>query len=292
MGDLRATAGPLPAGPVKLSRLLARPPVLTGAGGDVWHFLCLRSEELNPDHPLARSVARLLREGGRPRRMSLAPRVRLFDLGGDGPDPGLVLCLPGRGGGGHAARATWVAWGLPRPSVNLSLGPILARLSPRILEAGSDTEREDEILKAFSGMEINTDVRVEQVLTPLSYRIYPETPIGEIQNLMLRREVSAVPVVGASHELLGVVTIGDVLPHILPGREPGSSDADPPLARHIMTRSVLCVSEDESLLVASRSMIARGVSRLPVVRDGELIGFLDRGTVMRAFAEAIATSPV
>ena len=34
-------------------------------------------------------------------------------------------------------------------------------------------------------------------------------------------------------------------------------------------------------------MIGRGVSMLPVVRDGEIIGFLTRGTVMRAFAEAI-----
>lgn len=292
MGDLRAAARPLPAGPVKLSRLLARPPVLTSTGGDVWHFLCRHSGKLHPGHPLALSVARLLREGGRPRRLSLTPGVRLFDLGGDGPDPGLVLCLPGRGDGGRAARATWVAWGLPRPSVNLSLGPVVAGLSPRILDAESDTELHVEILKAFSDIEINADMRVEQVLTPLSYRIYPETPISEIQNLMLRRDLSAVPVVGASHELLGVVTIGDVLPHILPGREPGRSGAEPTLARHIMTRSVLCVSEDEPLLAASRSMIARGVSRLPVVRDGELIGFLDRGTVMRAFADAIAASPV
>jgi len=36
-------------------------------------------------------------------------------------------------------------------------------------------------------------------------------------------------------------------------------------------------------------MIARGVPMLPVVRDGELIGFLERLPVMRAFAEAIVT---
>ena len=277
---------------MKLRQLLARPPVLTGAGTDVWHFLCHGSGGLNESHPLALSVARLLREGGLPRRGSLAPGVDLFDLGGDVAGPGVVLCLAGDGKAGRPARATWVTWGLARPSVNLFLGPLLGRLSPAILEVESDTELETAILKAFSDIKIKMDVRVEQVLTPLSYRIYPETPIAEIQNLMLRRGVSAVPVVGTSHELLGVVTVGGVLPHILPGRESGKSVAgDVPVARQIMTRSVLCVSEDESLLVASRSMIARGVPRLPVVRDGELIGFLDRSTVMRAFAESIVTSP-
>jgi CBS domain-containing protein len=227
-----------------------------------------------------------------PRRGSVAPGVDLLDLGGDEAQPGVILCLAEESMSGRLARATWVTWGLARPSVNLFLGPLLGRVSPAILESESDTELEAAILKAFSDIKIKTNVRVEQVLTPLSYRIYPETPITEIQNLMLRRGVSAVPVVGSSHELLGVVTAGDVLPHILPGRESGNSAGrDVPVARQIMTRSVLCVSDDESLLVASRSMIARGVPRLPVVRDGELIGFLERGTVMRAFAESIVTSP-
>lgn len=276
---------------MKLRKLLARPPVLTGTGTDVWHFLCRGAGDLGTGHPLSLRVARLLRDGGLPRRGSVAPGVDLFDLGGDGVEPGIILCLPGEGMGRRQVRGTWVAWGLARPSVNLFLGPVLGRLSLAILDAESDTELEVKIDKTFSDNKIKTDVKIEHVLTSLGYRIYPETPIAEIQNLMLRREVSAVPVVGASHELLGVVTAGDVLPHILPGREPGNSaGTDTPVARQIMTRSVLCVSEDESLLVASRSMITRGVSRLPVVRDGELIGFLERGTVMRAFAETIVTT--
>lgn len=277
---------------MKLRRLLARPPVLTGAGTDVWDFLSRGPAELDASHPLALSVARLRDRGGRPRLGSVAPGVDLADLNGDAAEPGVVLCLAGEGAAGRPAGATWVVWGLARPAVNLFLGPLLGRLSSAILAAQPDTELEATIVKVFSDNKIKTNVKVEQVLTPLKYRIYPETPITEIQTLMLRRGVSAVPVVGEDHELLGVVGIGDVLPRTLPGRESGDSAGRAlPVAREIMTRSVLCVSEDESLLAASRSMIARGVSRLPVVRNGELIGFLERGTVMRAFAEAIAPSP-
>jgi CBS domain-containing protein len=59
------------------------------------------------------------------------------------------------------------------------------------------------------------------------------------------------------------------------------------MARDVMTRSVLCVSEEQTLLEASRAMLGRDVGQLPVVREGELIGFLDRMTIMRAFAETI-----
>ena len=277
---------------MKLVELLADPPVLTGAGDDVWDFLCRDSTGLRAGHPLVLSVARLRDRGRAPRRGSVAPGVDLVDLARGEERPGVILCLPERGTEARPVRATWVAWGLTRPSVNLLLGPLLGRLTSTILAASHEVKLELSIHKAFSDITIKRNMKVEQVLTPLSYRIYPETPMAEIQNLMLRREVSAVPVVGASHELLGVVTAGDLLPHLLPGRESGeSAERGVPVARQIMTRSVLCVSEDESLEVASRSMSARGVARLPVVRDGELIGFLERGSVMRAFAESIGTSP-
>ena len=275
---------------MKLRRLLTRPSVLTGAGNDVWHFLCGGAAGLRASHPLSLAVARLLAQEGTPRRGSVAPGADILDLGADASEPGMILCPAEEAAARTTAPATWVVWGLTRPSVNLSLGPVLGRLSSEILTEKSDVTLESTILNVFSNNSIVTDVKVEQVMTPLGYRVYPETPITEIQNLMLRRGVSAVPVVGASHELLGIVTIGGVLPHVLPGRDPGSpAERDVPLARQIMTRSVLCVSENESLVVASRSMIARGVPMLPVVRDGELIGFLERLPVMRAFAEAIVT---
>lgn len=275
---------------MRLRRLLPTPPILTSSGNDVWEFLCSHAAGLDPDHRLRLSVSRVVQGGGTPRLGSLACRVDLLDLGGDSVPPGLILCLDerGRGDGGRLARATWVAWGLPRPSVNLFLVPLLARASAEMHDA--DTQAIHEIISSntFLDNNIPSKVIVEDALTPLSYRIYPDSPIAEIQQLMMRRGVAALPVVGANHELLGIITSADVLTHTLSGRESGGpAGRNAPVARDLMTRSVLCVSEDESLLVASRSMISRGASMLPVVRDGEIIGFLTRGTVMRAFAEAI-----
>ena len=48
-----------------------------------------------------------------------------------------------------------------------------------------------------------------------------------------------------------------------------------------MTRTVLCVSEDQGLLDAANMMVNRDVEQLPVVREGELVGFVTRDSILR-----------
>jgi CBS domain-containing protein len=44
----------------------------------------------------------------------------------------------------------------------------------------------------------------------------------------------------------------------------------------------MCVSEDQSLVDAANLMVNRDVNALPVVREGVLVGFLHRDTVLKA----------
>ena len=277
---------------MRLGQLLTEPRILIGGRDetDAWSLLREAASKLESNHPLEVACRRLSEIGGVPRRAKLVPGVDLLDLGSEWESPGLVLRVAESEMGRAFSRATWIAWGLSRPSVNIFLYPALRRHSSRI--PGTETTKElHEILssKTFGDNHIETHVTVADVVVPLTYRIYPDAPVGEIEQLMLRRRLAAVPVVGSNHEVLGVITVSDLLPHVLPsGRGRRTSGRDPVTAADVMTRSVLCVSEDEALLVASRSMITRGVSRLPVVRVGELVGFLERDTVLQAFAEAIA----
>ena len=137
-------------------------------------------------------------------------------------------------------------------------------------------------LDALDEVEIHDQLLVDDALTPLQYRVYPETPMEEVVDLMIRRELRAVPVVGENHEVLGILTSGDALKHLLPQRMGGESkEAGPARARDVMTRSVLCVSEDQPLVEAANTMVNKDVAQLPVVREGELIGFLTRRTLLR-----------
>ena len=90
---------------------------------------------------------------------------------------------------------------------------------------------------------------------------------------------------GADYEVLGIITTGDALKSLLAsvrGRE-GGGGAGPGLkARDVMTRTVLCVSEDQELAEAANMMVNRDVEQLPVVREGELVGFVTRDSILRA----------
>jgi CBS domain-containing protein len=126
---------------------------------------------------------------------------------------------------------------------------------------------------------------VESALEPVRYRVYPETPLSEIVDLMVRRKVRAIPVVGESFEVLGIITAGDALSRVLkerPAEAAGEAGKSELAARDVMTRSVLCVSESQRLLEAAHMMVNRDVEQLPVVRDGHLVGLLTRDAILRA----------
>jgi CBS domain-containing protein len=131
-------------------------------------------------------------------------------------------------------------------------------------------------------------LRVEDVMTPLSYRIYPDTPMDEVLDLVVRRELATVPVVGEGLQVLGMISAGDVLRYGLQsgtGRSRGRADGgSEPASRaeDVMSRSVLCVSDDEPLNDAAQLLANRNADQLPVVRDGEIVGFLTRNAVLTA----------
>ena len=127
---------------------------------------------------------------------------------------------------------------------------------------------------------------VEGTLEAVQYRVYPETPLDEVIDLMVRREVRALPVVGEQYEVLGIITTGDALDQVLrnaPADETeGETRGENLTARDVMTRAVLCVSETQLLVDAARMMVSRKVEQLPVVRDGELIGLITKDAILRA----------
>ena len=134
-------------------------------------------------------------------------------------------------------------------------------------------------------LDLEAPLLVESALEPVRYRVYPATPLSEVVDLMVRREVRALPVVGDNFEVLGIITSGDVLDQVLrdrPAEEAGEAPSEALAARDVMTRTVLCVSETQQLIDAGRMMSSRGVEQLPVVREGELIGLITRDAILRA----------
>ncbi len=159
------------------------------------------------------------------------------------------------------------------------------RVAPLLNAGSADAVRR---VSGLMDLELHQSLLVEDVVEPVQYRVYPDTPYSEVTDLMIRRDLDALPVVGKNYEFLGIITTGDAMKEVLSQarveeRVGGGSSASPkePTAREIMTRSVMCISEEQSLMEAASIMVNRDVEQLPVIREGEMVGFLTRGEVLR-----------
>jgi CBS domain-containing protein/mannitol/fructose-specific phosphotransferase system IIA component (Ntr-type) len=159
----------------------------------------------------------------------------------------------------------------------------------RLLEARSPAEV--LAIPEIRDLTVQPRLAVRDLMTQRVYRVFPDTPVRELLDLMGRHQLKAVPVVGEKREVLGVVTDRDILRHLLPaigraGAGERLADAEDETlyttpVRDIMSRSVMCISEDQTLSEVVATMINKDVERLPVVHEGRLTGFITRTDVLR-----------
>ena len=94
------------------------------------------------------------------------------------------------------------------------------------------TTREILVFSEFMELEVQDQLLVADGLTPLEYRVYPETPYREVVGLMVRQGSRAVPVVGEKLEFLGLITSGDAIRYLVPERlsrgQEGEATESPP----------------------------------------------------------------
>jgi CBS domain-containing protein len=155
----------------------------------------------------------------------------------------------------------------------------------------------DEVLSApeLQGLEVPGELLVRDVLAGGAISVGPETSLDEAARLMVTHGVAALPVVSEGREVLGVVGHGEIMRHLLPQRVkklsgeypvPGrksraSVAARDVMVRDVMDRSVLCLSDEQPLADAAALMVSKKLERVPVVRDGALVGLLTREDIVR-----------
>lgn len=142
-------------------------------------------------------------------------------------------------------------------------------------------------LPQLQGLRIQHSLVVRDVMRHRVHSVPPDATVRRTLDLMLRRNVHAVPVVGDKGEVMGMLTDSDIMRALLPKiprageEEPEGEEPQERLVREIMTRSVLCVSEDLGLGEAASMMINKDVEQLPVVNAGSIAGMLYRGDIIR-----------
>jgi CBS domain-containing protein len=142
------------------------------------------------------------------------------------------------------------------------------------------------------------DIMVSPVIT-----VGPDRTVQDVAEILLENRISAVPVVSKDGNLLGIVSEGDLIRRIeidterRPSRWLALLIGSQPLAAEfvkshahsvadVMTREVIVAPADTPLRDIATLLERNGIKRVPIVRNGKLVGIVSRANLIQALASA------
>ena len=151
-------------------------------------------------------------------------------------------------------------------------------------------------------------MKVLDCMTKDVVTVRPDTSVHGIAELMVKKRISGVPVVSEAGALVGIIGQGDLLHRAEVGTERRSkwwlrmlansnelardyTKAHGLKAEDVMTRKVISIDANDDLAVAADIMDRQRLKRLPVMRDGKLVGILTRTDLIRVLSEVPAGRP-
>jgi CBS domain-containing protein len=159
-----------------------------------------------------------------------------------------------------------------------------------------------------NGSQSGAPMCARDVMTTTIVAVKPGDSTREIAGLLLDHGISAVPVVAEDGTPIGMVSEGDLIGRneqdrvarhdwwlrLATGRQTLDDDFStlikaPRTARDVMTAPVVTVAEDTAVDQVARLLTLHHVKRVPVLREGRIVGIVSRADLLRAVT--VAPSP-
>ena len=204
------------------------------------------------------------------------------------------ICRQSADEGEHCARIVIMIAAPPRHAARyLQVVGGFARLlrKPEVLQAVLDAPDADAMVRLapFSDYRLPEQLAVRDVMSDRPLTVSADEPLREVARTLVRTGLGALPVVDEEHRVIGMVSEREVirfLLHVQAFTGPDARVAAPLAAggktvRDVMTRQVLCVAPEQPIAEVASLMGNKDVDRVPVVREGRLVGFLTRGDIVR-----------
>jgi CBS-domain-containing membrane protein len=131
------------------------------------------------------------------------------------------------------------------------------------------------------------DVMSTEVLS-----IASDATVFEAAQLLVNMRVSAMPVLDARGIMIGIVSEADLIRNtgaVAPLEHVDETYAEKAMAAahtrvvtKVMSRNVVTAAEESTLREISDLMLGRGIKRIPIVRDGAVVGIVSRIDLLRA----------
>jgi CBS domain-containing protein len=146
------------------------------------------------------------------------------------------------------------------------------------------------------------------VMTSEVISVDENATVPAVARLLAKRGISAVPVVDQDNQVIGMVSEGDLLHRAETGTERRRSwwldmmastnrlagdyiKSHSGRVKDVMTRNVLSVTETTSVADIALLLETNRIKRVPVVRDGKLVGIVSRANLVQALAMTIDEPP-
>jgi len=128
-------------------------------------------------------------------------------------------------------------------------------------------------------------MKASDVMVPHVITIGPELDVKAVANTLAANAISAVPVIDIKNNILGIISEGDLMRRIAPAvASKGSTRSHGHKAKDVMTHQVITVDPDASLQEIANLFEKHGIKRVPVVKNGELVGIVSRANLVQALA--------
>jgi CBS domain-containing protein len=140
--------------------------------------------------------------------------------------------------------------------------------------------------------------------------VHPESSLLEAVKLMARHRISGLPVVDDAGNIVGMISEGDLvrwhegytekqarwLDMLAEGTELAPSFVQAIHAEHhkvkaVMSPGAATVTEDTPAREIASLMTGRSIKRVPVLREGKLVGIVARSDLVRALAQKLGEKP-
>ena len=144
-------------------------------------------------------------------------------------------------------------------------------------------------LDVLTSQQLPEQLTVRDVMTYQPRTVRADASLKEAARTLVRTGLGALPVVDGDDHVLGMLSEREVIRHLVTtqaftGHDPRTAAAPGTgvkSVRDVMTRQVLCVAPEQPLAEVASLMSNKDVDRVPVVREGRLVGFLTRGDIVR-----------
>ena len=132
---------------------------------------------------------------------------------------------------------------------------------------------------------ISPSTEAKEIMTDNVTTIGPNEDLIEASKKMFEQTVGALPVVVEDNELVGIITERDICRILAKGYE----HIPKTLVRDAMTRAMVFVQPEETLEGVIARMSDYHYRRIPVVKNGKLVGIISQTDLLNHYPEIIAS---